>query len=36
MQYRLLGNVNIGNWDTRIPFEYDGELNLNPTNRSRQ
>ncbi|MEE9424410.1 MAG: LEA type 2 family protein [Methylococcales bacterium] len=36
MQYRLLGDVNVGNWDTRIPFEYDGELNLNPTNRSRQ
>jgi len=36
MQYRLLGDVNVGNWDTRIPFEYDGELNLNPTNHSRQ
>jgi LEA14-like dessication related protein len=36
MQYRLLGDVNVGNWDTRIPFEYDGELNLNPVNRSRQ
>lgn len=36
MQYRLIGDVNVGNWDTRIPFEYDGELNLNPTSRSRQ
>jgi LEA14-like dessication related protein len=35
MQYRLLGDVNIGNWDTRIPFDYDGELNLNPTSHSR-
>ena len=35
MQYRLLGDVNVGNWDTRIPFEYDGVVNLNPTSRSR-
>jgi LEA14-like dessication related protein len=30
LQYRLIGDVNVGNWDSRIPFEYDGELNLNP------
>ncbi len=34
LQYRLLGDVNVGNWDSRIPFEYDGELNLNPASRS--
>ncbi|HFD13494.1 MAG TPA: hypothetical protein ENJ32_13650 [Crenotrichaceae bacterium] len=30
LQYRLIGTVNVGNWDSRIPFEYDGQLNLAP------
>ncbi|MEE9345126.1 MAG: LEA type 2 family protein [Methylococcales bacterium] len=35
MQYRLVGDVNVGDWGTKIPFEYDGELNLNPGSQSR-
>ncbi|MCH9699080.1 MAG: LEA type 2 family protein [Gammaproteobacteria bacterium] len=32
-EYRLIGDVNVGNWDQRIPFDYDGQINLNPASR---
>lgn len=35
LQYRLIGNVNVSDWDSRIPFEYEGTLNLDPTRQSR-
>jgi len=35
LQYRLIGNVHVGNWDSRIPFEYEGKIGLDPTSQSR-
>lgn len=29
LTYAILGNINVGNSSTAIPFDYSGELNLN-------
>ncbi len=31
MNYRLFGNIKIGHWGNKIPFDYNGEIDLDPT-----
>lgn len=29
MKYHLFGKIKLGSWNTQVPFDYDGMLNLN-------